>query len=340
MAEKYWVPDGTNGTGNTSVVTHWDDASGGAGGDAVPGSGDDMNFDALSFLAAGQTVTVDATANCLDMDWTGATNTPTLAGTGNIVLNIYGSLTFISAMNRTLNLNYGIAFGATSTGKTVTWGGSFPNNQSVAFNGAGGGWTFQDDLNIGTGILRFGAGNTNTNGKTITCGDVNNQWTAAGTLTLGNSVINCTAWTNNSFTLTIPANTSTINCSGSFAGNSTTTFNTVNLTGATSTVTGNNTFKEIGLMRSGVQTITATGTTQTVFNMRRDAGIAVKTLVNGTYVNNGGRIIVLPYMSISGATFTPATKWYFPNSTDGGGNTGGIFNKYPPNGGGWWALRH
>ncbi len=335
MADKFWVPDATNGTGNTSATTHWDDVSGGAGGDVVPGAGDNMKFDAASFLAASQVVTVDAAANCLNMDWTGATNSPTLAF--NAVLNPYGNVTFIAAMatsgSGTAGLRWSNDGNLTTNGLTITAG------RLGLGTVAGKTLTLNDNLTL-VGVLFVPRGTLNTNGKTVTCSAMAGDNAEAKTITLGNSAVTTTtSWAVDGATTTLTANTSTINCSGNFSGGGLTTYNIVNLTGATSTITGNNTIKEIGLMRAGVQTITNTGATQTVFNMRRDAGITVKTLVNGTYVNVGGKRIVLPYMSISGCTFTPANSWYFPNSTDGGTNTNANF-KYPPNGGGWFIIHH
>ena len=76
MANRYWV----GGTGNWSGAAHWSTASGGTGGASVPTSADSVYFDANSFTATGQTVTVDTTSSCLDMDWTGALYNPTFAG--------------------------------------------------------------------------------------------------------------------------------------------------------------------------------------------------------------------------------------------------------------------
>ena len=95
MANVYWHGDGGNWSDFTN---HWFNATDGGGGShgAAPGTDDNAIFDLNSFDSASQTVTVDATASCLDMDWTGATNNPTLGGSS--LLNIYGSLTFIAAM--------------------------------------------------------------------------------------------------------------------------------------------------------------------------------------------------------------------------------------------------
>ncbi|MBT8449895.1 MAG: hypothetical protein KJO69_09405, partial [Gammaproteobacteria bacterium] len=94
----YWV----GGTGNWNDPTQWSLTSGGSSltaSDCVPNARINVHFDANSFNAASQTVTLDSTANCLAMDWTGATNSPTIGG--NNILNVYGDLTFISAMDWT-----------------------------------------------------------------------------------------------------------------------------------------------------------------------------------------------------------------------------------------------
>ena len=62
---RYWV----GGTGNWSDTSHWSTSSGGSGGASVPTSSDAVFFDANSFSAAGQTVTVDTDAFCLSINF-------------------------------------------------------------------------------------------------------------------------------------------------------------------------------------------------------------------------------------------------------------------------------
>lgn len=64
MANRFWV----GGTGNwdAATTTHWSATSGGAGGASVPTSSDNVTFDSAS-NASGYTVTLTATANCLDL---------------------------------------------------------------------------------------------------------------------------------------------------------------------------------------------------------------------------------------------------------------------------------
>ena len=85
MADRYWV----GGTGNWSDTSHWSATSGGAGGASKPTSADDVHFDANSFSGAGQVVTINENTACKSMDWTGATNTPDLAGASSKSLTVY-----------------------------------------------------------------------------------------------------------------------------------------------------------------------------------------------------------------------------------------------------------
>lgn len=88
MADRYWV-GGTN-TWNTTAGTKWATTSGGAGGASVPGTLDDVFFDAASGAvtvtwAAGASATVRS-INCTGFTGTLATggNSKTLNGTGTV----------------------------------------------------------------------------------------------------------------------------------------------------------------------------------------------------------------------------------------------------------------
>lgn len=73
-ADFYWV----GGTGNWTDLNHWATTSGGAVHPiALPGTGDDVFFDANSFSLAGQTVSLlTGDKYCRNMSWTGVTNNP------------------------------------------------------------------------------------------------------------------------------------------------------------------------------------------------------------------------------------------------------------------------
>ena len=273
MANLYWYPDATSntGTGNwsaTGATGHWATAPDGTGlGHAAPTSGDNVFFGTTSFNGAGQVVTVDATANCKDLSFVGATNTPTLARSASANINIYGSLTLISAM--TVTYDYRFAFSATSGSFDISCPLTLPTSLEFNIGILGGSATFNLQSNIGAGTsgsFFHTAGILNTNGYAITYKYFIMSGSSVKTLTLGSSIISITDFNYSGSNLTLTANTSTINCSGNFSGGGLTTYNIVNLTGATSTITGNNTFATLSFINpSAAQTITlpASGT-QTV----------------------------------------------------------------------------
>ncbi len=84
MAEFYWYGNGGNWS---DFANHWSDNSGNvpaAPKANAPTSADNVHFDALSFTILLAIVTVDADANCANMDWTGALNTPIFAGSSRV----------------------------------------------------------------------------------------------------------------------------------------------------------------------------------------------------------------------------------------------------------------
>lgn len=162
MADRYWVGDGGNWSDNTN---HWSAASGGAPGASLPTSADNVYFDTSSFTAGSQTVTVDVTANVLDMDWTGVIAGSGLAGSGT--LNIYGYLTLSS--NMTWTKTGTTSMRAAAGTETITTNGVQIGSSSGTFelNGAG---TFQaiDDITFG-GTMAFTrtAGTFDPNGQNV-----------------------------------------------------------------------------------------------------------------------------------------------------------------------------
>jgi len=204
----YWVEVGGSGTGNWSDTAHWDEnISGGAGGDAVPDSDDDVIFDNNSFVSGTGTVTVDATANCLNMDWTGATNNPTFAGSS--AFQLWGSLTFIEAMNRTFLGE----FRAYGTGTIITNGRGLPG-YVIATDGT---ITLGDELTCRW--FRFDRGTLDTNNFGVTANIAGSTIASAGvkTLTLGSSVVDVLGWNYSGSNLTVTANTATIKITGTGA---------------------------------------------------------------------------------------------------------------------------
>lgn len=298
-----WIGD----SGNWSTAGEWD-----AG---VPDSTHDAIFNAGSFSTTGLTVTVDATANCKDMTWTGATNTPTLAGASSI--SCYGNITTIAAMVISMANNINIYGNCTLTTNGCT---------TIPFIAFGAGWvgTFNLADNVqfmaARNFILNRAGTFNSNNFSIT-GTGAFTISSTATIALGSSVLTVGSWSNTG-TPTLTANTATINCSGSFAGGGLATYHIVNLTGATSTISGNNTFNTLALPKGTTQTITITdGSTQSAktFTLSGDAKhthtITGTAAAGYTLTATGGGTVYMDYVDMSYCTATGATFLYGPHCT-------------------------
>ncbi len=343
-ADAYWVGDGGNWS---DAATHWAIVSDGApGAGNLPDATSNVHFDANSFTLDGQTVTLDVTAIFLDMDWTGATNTPTLHGDiAGRAMNASGSVTFISAMDITVT-GYMI-LNIIGTCTLTTNGLILP--LAITMGGIAN-VTLGDALTMTGGVPRIElqVGTFNTANYDITLGFL--SLTAAGvkTVTLGSSTINITGtggdgtgsgWNYIGTNLTLTANTSTIKVAGTgtFKGGGITTYNNVELNGTAHTISGANTFNTLTFAPATTQTITFTdGTTQTVTTANITGVLGnVKTLQGSgaggwAITKAGGGTVLLDYMSISRSTGNPATTWYGGgNSTDGLNNTNWFFNDQP-----------
>jgi hypothetical protein len=285
----YWVGD----AGNTSNIAKWSSVSGAtANAIIVPDSTTSAYFDANSFTLDTQTVTVNASLSCLNMDWTNAgANNPDFAVQNSIT--IVNNQTYIAAMTITpTSGKYIIVSGAcTLLTNTCVIG-------NLETSGASAALTLGDALNMGSNLLyiKQGTFSTSASNFSVTCGNISDSASAnTKTVTLGNSTVSCTKW---SFTgtgaLTLTANTATINMSGTiFDGDSNANYYIVNLTGTSAiTITGNNTFAQLNFIcTTGKQTIMLTaGSTQTC-----------------TTCNAHGYSVDYPLRIISSVAGTPAT---------------------------------
>ena len=217
-ANRYWV----GGTGNWNSTAHWSTTSGGASGASIPTSADNVFFDANSFSAGGQTVTINVNANCLNIDFTGATNNPTLAGASNRTITVSGALTFIAGM--TVSFAGDFTFNGSGSHNITSAGQTF--NEDVLFNGTGT-WQIQDDFTV-TDQIQLQQGTLRFNGHDISCNDLNANVSGDNnrTLNFGNSDVTITGYGSasdpaldlrgNTSNLTISSNASssiTFNCS-------------------------------------------------------------------------------------------------------------------------------
>ncbi len=137
----YWV----GGTGFWSDPMHWSNSSGGVGGACIPTGVDDVFFDANSFTAPGQSVTISIpNAQCHTISWEGARYNPTLKGPNDAMLSVYGSLRLIKDMKHTFAGNY--SFLSNASGEVIQSADQIFNN-SIVFNGNGS-WKLLDNLEV------------------------------------------------------------------------------------------------------------------------------------------------------------------------------------------------
>jgi hypothetical protein len=217
----YWV----GGNGDWNDPANWSTTSGGPGGSCIPSSLDNVFFDANSFDAPGQTVTLigdgNNEINCRNMNWAGATNNPTIAGLAATQLNVYGSFT----LTPTMNWDYAgdIYFKSTAAGNTVFTAGNTLGNGDLYLDGAGGGWTLIDGLDMGTKTLYLVSGSLNTNSQNVNLGVFNSNYTSNRELIFGASefVISSTSFAALRFhgsNMTLDAGTSLVRLTGNGAG--------------------------------------------------------------------------------------------------------------------------
>ncbi len=208
-ANYYWI----GGSGNWSDPTHWATTSGGTIlHNQIPTAVDDVFFDANSFTASGQTVTLDPlTILCRDMSWIGVTNNPTLSGISANLLKIYGSLSFAVGMN--MGFLGRVNFESVTTGRTILSNGK-KFNWDVIFNGVGGEWTLQDSLRVENKVV-LNNGTLNTNNRAVVASGFESSTTTTRAINMGSSIFtlngSSTVWDVTSAGMTLNCGTSVIN---------------------------------------------------------------------------------------------------------------------------------
>gem|GEM_PF-3714358 len=144
----YWV----GGAGQWNDLAHWASSSGGApSATQVPQSTDNVHFDVNSFVAANESVVIDGTVTCLDMDWTGAVhalyNSGSTAGArlvGNGTLEVNGDLHLQAGLGRQ-DVNFSLL--ATEAGHLIDLQ-AVPLNGWLSFDSKPGGWLFTSNANL------------------------------------------------------------------------------------------------------------------------------------------------------------------------------------------------
>lgn len=338
MASRYWV--GGTDSWDATAGTKWALTSGGAGGQAVPTSSDNVFMDANS---GASTVSIATTATCLTLDTTGFTGTLNRTSGGII---ISGSLV-IGATITSFNPN-NIAFNSTSSGNTITSNGkSVANPTSITFNGVGGVWTLQDTFSM-SGNFTVTNGSFITNGQTLTTFGLSSSNSNVRTIDMSNSVWNCVGsgtWnvgTATNLTLTTTNSILNLDTSGiaSFVGGGK-TYNIVNVRSNISFLnSATYTLLHLGISRTvtftagtthTITTLTGGGTTGTKGSiLSSSAGSAFTLSVASGTVN-------INYMSIKDCTASGGATFNAYNSTNVSGNTGWNFLTF--NQGGFFSIK-
>ena len=268
MANRYWV--GGTASWDGTPGTKWALTSGGAGGQAIPTSADDVFFDAAS---GANTVTIAAgNTGAKSITCTGFTGT--LAGTADI--SVAGNVTLVSGMTYT---HTGI-MSFTGTATLITAGKSF---SAVTVNGSGITLTLGDALNIVQRTLTVTQGTFDTANFNVTAGVLNSSNSNARTITLGSST--CIFSLTNTINFSVATNL-TFN-----AGTS-----QLNLTNPNTVITSAVTYYNVtvGDTQNNSHTITGANTFNNLtFSNRANNGTNRVTLtanqtINGTLTINSG----------------------------------------------------
>ncbi len=290
MASRFWV--GGTGTWDAADTTHWSATSGGGGGSSVPTSSDDVTFDSLSNATA-YTVTISATANCLNFSMA-APLTGAVTWAGSSALNVFGNFALPGGTSGiTRNYNGNITFAATSGTKTIDGNGI--GLRGVIFNGVGG--TFQL-----TNTLRFVQGST----FTLTNGtfDANSQTVSFESAAQSDSITGAFTGSSSFYNLT------------RIGGADTTSLFNINSSIAvtnTFTVTGNSAINRVYIKNNTVgtnSTITAATVTVTNADFRDITGAGAGSWnLSGTISGDAG--------GNSGITFTTAATQTWSGTSGG-----------------------
>jgi len=201
MADRYWR--GGTGTWNTSSTTNWSATSGGSGGASVPTAADNVIFD----QAATYNVTMTGALACLSITVSAGT-VSFLTGT-TPTLQVNGSMSLAGV---TWTSTGAITFNATTTGQTITTGGTTINAR-IIFDGVGGGWSLTSALTTGATITTtltngalslngfdlttgiFSSSNSNTRSIAFGANNINLAHTTAAQTVLNMAIATNFTWT-------------------------------------------------------------------------------------------------------------------------------------------------
>lgn len=297
---RYWV----GGAGDWNDSAHWSTTSGGAGGACVPTVSNDVFFNANSFTAGSNAVTIaQGNAYCRNMDWTGAANAPTFTKPGTLTLEIWGNL----VLNPALNPNIRVAFMG-PTNATFT-----PNNASLGTFSMdiikpGSSLTFLQDYNNTNAAIVLNSGELNLNGRTITAAVItDNSSTQATSMDIRNANITSN-WQYTGTNKTLQAAGSNIKA-GIFKANGG-TYDKVDVLTSSSANVGilNSTFTDLLFSNSSNTSQAYIGANNTIGRLEYRGKGAISGTGNTieTLIFAPGRI----YTFLSGSTTTITKDWF------------------------------
>jgi hypothetical protein len=320
MADRYWV--GGTAAWDGTAGTKWALTSGGAGGQAIPTSADDVFFDA----ASGAVTCTISTGNTGAKSITCTGFTGTLAGTAT--LSVSGSITLSAGMTFT----YTGVVSLLATGTITSAGKSFGG---LTINGSGITVTLGDAATIAaSGTTTLTQGTLTLNGFTLSTGIFSSSNTNTRSISFGSVNIALTSTTAGAVVLEMATvNNFTVTGTGGFTRNqvnsATVRFGptgilanqlvnlTVNAGSSNFSITASSAFKNVNftgsscLVSASAVTILgnltlATGGTYTSFSPTM--GNAVNTITsNGKTLGNvtlSGQSLTLLDAMTSGGTFT------------------------------------
>ena len=182
----YWV----GGSGNWSDPEKWA-LQGGQPANCIPTAVDDVFFNSASFSSAAQKVTITGDGSnsvyCRSMNWSGVLNNPSLEGSSQTKVNIFGSLTLSPGMSFAYDGEL-IFKGSTQENKVFTAGKILDRNH-LYFDGTGS-WDLMDALNLGSRTLYLVRGSLNTNDQAVRAGRIHSNYqNNIRSLKLGSSVV-------------------------------------------------------------------------------------------------------------------------------------------------------
>jgi hypothetical protein len=307
MANRYWV--GGTAAWDGTAGSKWALTSGGAGGQAIPTSADDVFFDAASGAV---TCTVSGTRVAKSINCTGFTGT--LAGTATPLLNVSGSVTFVAGM--TLTFAGRITFLATGTftsgGKTVG---------DVTVSGSGITVTLGSALTLGiTNTFTLTQGALNLNGFTLSAGIFSSNNTNTRSIAFGSGNIALTSTTAATEVLLMTDATNfTFTGTGGFTRNQAAT-----ATVTFGTSTGSVTNAPNLTVTAGASALTITGNSwfkNTDFTGSSCAVTGFYVTAGNTTLASGGTYTSLSFISAASGTIISNGKTINGFTVDGAGIT-------------------